>query len=233
MERGKQKANETGNKRIRVAIADDHALVRESVCTRIEDEDDIEVIIQAANGKELLDAVEQSGIKPDVCLIDIMMPVLDGFRTVEHLKKEWPDIKLLVLTGYLREPYVVQMILAGANGYLSKDSYPHTVKEAIRHVAEFDMYCNEQFCLKDIKAIRDGHMELPNMTEMEKQLLRYCIEDLTYREIADKMAVSYKSVEGYRNKLFEKLGVNTRAGLTMYAVRYGYAAVDIGMLPGK
>ncbi|OJW80278.1 MAG: hypothetical protein BGO69_05450 [Bacteroidetes bacterium 46-16] len=233
MERGKQKANETENKKIRIAIADDHALVRESVSTRIEDDGDIEVVIQAADGKELITSIEKSKIKPDVCLIDIMMPVLDGFQTVEHLKKLWPEIKLLVLTGYLRETYVVQMILAGANGYLSKNSHPHTVKEAIRHVTEFDIYCNEQFCLKDIKAIRDGHMELPNLTEKEKQLLRYCIEDLTYGEIADKMATSSKSVEGYRNKLFEKLGVKTRAGLTMYAVRYGYAPIDTGVLPGK
>ncbi len=233
MERGKQNANETGKKRIRVAIADDHALLRESVSTRIEDDGDIEVIIQAANGRELLTAIEKNEIKPDVCLIDIMMPVLDGFQTVEYLKKQWPEIKILVLTGYLRETYVIQMILAGANGYLSKDSHPRTVKEAIRHVAEFDIYCNEQFCLKDIKAIRDGHMELPNLTEKEKQLLRYCIEDLTYREIADKMATSSKSVEGYRNKLFEKLGVKTRAGLTMYAVQYGYAPIDTGMLRGK
>jgi len=232
MERMKHE-KETRAKKITVAIADDHALVRESVTTRIEDDGDIDVIIKAANGKELITAIEQKKVRPDVCLIDIMMPEMDGFQTVEHMRQHWPDIKLLVLTGYLREMYVVQMIYAGVNGYLSKNSHPRVVKEAIRHVVEYDIYCNEQFCLKDIKAIRDGHKELPKLTEKEKQLLRYCIEDLTYLEIAEKMGTSSKSVEGYRHKLFEKLGAKTRTGLAMYAVRYGYAAIDTGVMPEK
>ena len=214
-----------------VALADDHQLLRESVIPHIEDTGDIKVIINAANGRELVEAIEQAKALPDVCLIDIMMPDMDGFQTVPLLKKKWPQIKILILTSYLREAYVVQMIYAGVNGYLSKNSHPRTVKEAIRHVQEYDIYCNEIFCLKDIKAVREGKKVLPKLTQKELQLLRYCIEDLTYLEIADKMGTSQKSIEGYRHRLFQKTGAKTRTGLALFAVRYGYLAIDTGVSP--
>ena len=221
----------TGNQPILIALVDDHQLLRESVIPRIEDEGDISVVIQAGNGKELIAAIGKKKVVPQVCLLDIMMPEMDGFATVAYIKKNWPDMKILILTSYMRDAYILQMIYAGVNGYLTKNSHPKTVKEAIRHVVEFDIYCNELFCLKDIKAVREGKMELPRLSGKEIQLLKYCIEDLTYLEIARSMNTSQKSVEGYRNKLFQKLNVKSRTGLAMYAVRYGYVVVDTGVSP--
>lgn len=216
---------------IYVAFADDHLLLRESLVTHIEADNDIQVSIQAENGKDLLEQLKSSKVIPDVCLLDIMMPELDGFQTVEQLKKHWPDIKILILSSYLHDVYIIQMISAGVNGYLTKNSHPRTVREAIRHVVEYDIYCNEQFCLKDIKAVKEGRLELPKLTEKELQLLRYCIQDLTYLEIADRMGTSQKSIEGYRNRLFQKLGAKTRTGLALYAIRHGYVPIDIVNFP--
>jgi two-component system, NarL family, invasion response regulator UvrY len=214
-----------------VALADDHELLRESVVPRIEDDGDIRIIIKAANGKELITTIRQHSTLPHVCLVDIMMPEMNGFETVSYIKKNWPEIKILVLTSYIQEAYVIQMIYAGVNGYLSKNSHPSVVKEAIRQVVEFDLYCNELLSMRNIKAIREGRMTLPSLTAKEIELLRYCIEDLTYLEIAQRMKTSAKSIEGYRNKLFQKLGTKTRTGLAMFAVRYGYVPVDTGILP--
>lgn len=214
---------------IRVAVVDDHRIVRLSLIPRLEAKGDIKVVISAANGKELAKALEKSKELPSVCLIDIEMPEMNGFETVAYIKRTWPDMKILVLTGYLREAYVIQMIYAGVNGYLSKDSHPKTVHEAICHVQEFDIYCNELFCIKDVKAIREGRKEFPKLTEKEIQLLRYCVQDLTYLEIAQLMNSTPKSIEGYRNKLFLKLGVKSRTGLAMFAVRYGYVTIEAGL----
>ncbi len=211
---------------ITVAIADDHTLFRESFTLLIEGADDISVAISAANGRQLIDAIARAAQPPQVCLVDIMMPEMDGFASVQYIKKNWPQIKVLVLTGYLRDAYIIQMICAGADGYISKASSGSNVQEAIRHVTEYGIYCNELFCLKDIKAIREGKKKLPDLTEKEMQLLRYCVEELTYPEIARLMKATPKAVEGYRSKLFQKLGVKTKTGLTMFAIRFGYVAVD-------
>lgn len=227
----KQISDEATTHPIWVAFADDHLLLRESLVSHIETDGDIKVSLQAENGKDLIEQLKRSDTIPDVCLLDIMMPELDGFQTVEQLKSLWPDMKILILTSYLHDIYVIQMISAGVNGYLTKSSHPRTVREAIRHVMEYDIYCNEQFCLKDIKAVKEGRLELPRLTEKELQLLRYCIEDLTYLEIADKMETTQKSVEGYRNKLFQKLNTKSRTGLALYAVRNGYVPIDFVKLP--
>lgn len=218
--------NTTSRQPVTVAIADDHILFRESFTLLIEGSEDITVTLSAANGRELIEAIARAEQPPQVCLIDIMMPEMDGFATVQYIKKTWPQIRLLILTGYLREAYIIQMICAGADGYISKASSGSSVKEAIRHVVEYGIYCNELFCLKDIKAVREGKKKLPELTERETQLLRYCVEELTYTEIARLMKTTPKAVEGYRSKLFQKLGVKTKTGLTMFAIRFGYVAVD-------
>lgn len=216
---------------IYVAFAEDHQTVRETIIMFLEMQGGIKVIIKAANGKDLLQKIERSEIKPDVCLMDIMMPKMNGFETVSRIRNKWPEMKILVLSGFLREEYIIKMIRSGANGYLSKDCHPKEIKKAIVEVKRNDIYNSENFTPKLIAAVRDNEIRIPKLTEKEMQLLKWCIEDMTYAEIAVEMHTSPKSVEGYRNKLFQKLGVKTKVGLAMYAVRYGYVTMEPGIKP--
>ncbi len=213
------------DKKILVAFADDHTTVRKTVAAFLSGLGGIEVIIQAANGKELIDAIEASEQKPDVIIIDINMPVMNGFETVQQLKERWESIKILVLTTFMDELYVCKMIRYGANGYLSKDCDPEEIKRALVAICEQGMYYSDFFIEKMAVVVKDKKKE-PKITERELQFLKHCLSDLTYFQIASLMKTTQKSVEGYRDSLFRKLGINSRVGLAIYAIRSGLVTID-------
>jgi two-component system invasion response regulator UvrY len=217
---------------IRVAIADDQLMVRSSIAYHLETDGDISVVIQASNGQELLDELQRAASLPDVCLLDILMPVRNGIQTMSCIRHQWPEIRAMALTGYLNEAYTIQMILAGANGYLTKNTAPDQLRKAVRVVHEYGVYYNQQFTPAKVKAATSNEL-LPQFTAMELELLRNCIQDLTYQEIADRMGCSAKSVEGYRNRLFHKIGVRTRSGLILFAISNGYVPIDLSPLPNS
>lgn len=208
-----------------IAYAEDHELVRSCLVSCLEETGGIKVIFEAKNGLELIAFLERSSFIPDICIIDIKMPEMDGFATVTKIKKKWNAIKILVLSAYQQDEYIVQMILAGANGYLSKDCTLKELKNAILSIYEHDMYISELFSQKQIAAVQYGTVKLPDLTEKELQLLRLSIKDISYHEIAALMKTTYKSVEGYRSKIFQKLGIKTRVGMAIYAVRFGYVSI--------
>lgn len=216
---------------INVAYAEDHDLVRGTVIEYLENLGGIKVIIEAGNGRELISRIEDSSVMPDVCLVDIIMPEMNGFETVANIKRKWNDIKILVLSGFLSEEYLIKMILAGANGYLTKKVKPREIKKAIEDVHEFGLYNSELFTPRFINDVRNKRIALPQLTGKEIQLLKLSIEDKTFDEIAQLMNTSSKSIEGHRNRLYTKLGIKTRAGLAIYAVRFGYVAIDPGISP--
>lgn len=216
---------------IKVAYAEDHDMVRETVVDFLEKLGGIRFIIQAENGRELIEKIESSKVKPDVCLIDIVMPEMNGFDTVARLRRLWPEMKILILSGYQNEEYLIKMILSGADGYLTKKSNPVDIKRAIVDVHEYGLYNTELFTTKFINDVRSNRISIPHLTGKELQLLKLSIEDKTYEEIAAIMNITLKSVEGHRLRLFHKLEVKTRAGLAMYAVKYGYVTIDSGILP--
>jgi two-component system invasion response regulator UvrY len=211
---------------IYVAYAEDHKMVRETVIDFMEKLGGIKFILQAENGKELIAKIENSPIKPDVCLIDIVMPVMNGFDTVTGIKRTWDSIKVLVLSGYFSEEYLIKMILSEADGYLTKKSNPTDIHKAIIDVHETGMYNTELFTRQFVNQVRNKRKFVPELTAKESQLLKLSIEDKTYEEIAAIMNLTAKSAEGHRIRLFQKLGVKTRAGLVMYAIRYGYVTID-------
>ncbi|HTN45199.1 MAG TPA: response regulator transcription factor [Flavipsychrobacter sp.] len=211
---------------IYVAYAEDHKMVRETVIDFMEKLGGIKFILQAENGRELIAKIENSPIKPDVCLIDIVMPIMNGFETVTGIKKMWDNIKVLVLSGYFSEEYFIKMILSEADGYLTKKSNPVDIHKAIIDVHETGIYNTELFSRQFVNEVRNKRKLPPELTAKELQLLKLSIEDKTYEEIAAIMNLTAKSVEGHRIRLFQKLGVKTRAGLAMYAVKYGYVTID-------
>jgi two-component system invasion response regulator UvrY len=211
---------------VTIAYADDHNSVRKSIMSYLHDLGGIEVIIDAANGKELIEQIENSAIKPDVCLVDIRMPELNGFETISAIRHKWKGMKTLVLSTYVEEMYVLRMIRAGVNGYLSKSCDPEEIKDAILSIHHKGNYFSPLFSESMAIAIQNKESKIPNFTEKELVFLKHCCSDMTYLQIAQVMKSTPKSIEGYRDSLFKKLRVNSRVSLALFAVRSGIVPID-------
>lgn len=214
---------------IKLAYAEDENLLRTTLVEFLENLGGVRFTIQAENGKELIEKISQAEEKPDVCLVDIRMCKMDGFDTVVEIKKKWADIKVLALSGYSREEYLIRMVLCGADGYLTKNVHPREVLNAVRSVYEYGFYNTELLTPRFVSEVHNRRKTLPELSAKEIQLLECSILDKTYDEIATVMNLTRKSVEGHRTRLFQKIGVRTRAGLTMYAVRHGYVSLEAGI----
>lgn len=206
---------------IKIAIADDHTLLRQGVC-EILSKYGFDIIIEAKSGTELIQKLEQAAVLPDICIMDINMPGLNGYLTLEQLKKKWPEIKTLALTMFDNEFSIIKMLSIGANGYLLKDSSPRELQQALMSIYEDDFYHSELVTSRLYKSIRSRNVyKLPKITAKEMEFLSLCCSDLTYKEMAEKMHLSPRTVEGYGETLCEKLNVKSRSGLVMYALRIG------------
>lgn len=210
---------------IRVAIADDHEIVLNGVKEIVSRFEGFKVEITAGNGKELYQKMAAAENLPDIVLMDVSMPVWDGYETLDAIRKRWPDMKVLVLTMHKHELAIIRMFRAGAAGYMLKNSPPQELQKAMRSIVETGLYFSEVASSNLYHRLLHSDV-MPSLTEKEIQLLKYCHTDLTYKEIADKMNISERSVAGYRTNLFEKLGVNSRAGLVVCAIKMGLISVE-------
>src|SRR6185437_12661120 len=210
---------------IRIALADDHGIVRKGISEIISTFGNFNVEIEASNGKELLTKIEATEDLPDICVLDVNMPGMNGYETLLKVKEKWPSIKVLVLTMFNNEYSIIKMLSGGANGYLLKNSDPKELKRALRHIYDYGYYFSEFVSARFFQALQKDNM-LPNITDKEMEFLSLCCSELNYKEIASVMGLSVRTIEGYRNQLFEKLKLNTRIGLVMYAL-------DIGIIPYK
>lgn len=213
---------------VTIAYAEDHVAVRKSITTYLNQLGGIQVVAEAGNGKELIEILESGDVIPDVCLIDLKMPVLNGFETVPILRQKWKDIKILVLSAFEEELYVVRMIRAGVNGYLSKYCEPEEIKEAILAINDKGRYYSGLYLQHIPLAAQQEHKQPAKFSERERLFLIHSCSDLTYAEIARKMKCSIKSVEGYRDNLFKKLEVNSRISLVLYAIKSGLVPLENG-----
>ncbi len=212
---------------IRVAYADDHKVVRKGIISFMNDLGGIEVVIEADNGRQLIEKIEKAQEIPDVCVIDINMPEMNGFDTTVALKKKWPDIKVLILTAFEVELYLIRMITYGANGYLLKSCDPDEIKKAIVAIHKDGMYYADHKTRHFFYAVRNEEIKLPKLTDGELQLLYNCCSDLSYSQIAEKTGTTVKSVEGHRDNLFRKLNTNSRVSLAMFAMQFGLITKEI------
>lgn len=212
---------------IKIILADDHQILRKSLRNMIEGFENIVVMADVSNGKELLDLLHQldSQVLPDIIILDIHMPQMDGYIAAQQIHKKWPMIKILALSMYGNEESIIKMLRCGAVGYVLKDISPWELREAILHLKSNSFYYSDQVTGRVIhmakRAVRDEDI----ITEREYEFLQHCCTDRTYREIAQKMYVSPRTVEGYRENLFRKLQVNSRIGLAMYAVKTGIVQI--------
>jgi DNA-binding NarL/FixJ family response regulator len=205
---------------ISIAIAEDQEIVRRGVIEILHSFGNYRVDIEAENGKDLIEKIAAAPVLPGLAIIDVSMPVMDGYETMDILKKRWPDLNVLVLTMHKHEFAIIKMFTSGANGYLLKNSSPKMLQSAIQSILETGLYFSEIASGKLYHRLQHSNI-IPSLTEKEIQLLKLCPTDLTYKEIADKMKISERSVAGYRTTLFEKLGVNSRGGLVVCGIQMG------------
>jgi two-component system invasion response regulator UvrY len=208
-----------------IALIDDHSLLRIGLAQLVQSLG-YEVAFEADNGKEFMDKLDKDKL-PDVVLMDINMPEMDGYATTQWIKTHQPDIKVLALSMYDNESSIIRMLKSGARGYILKDCDPTELKAAIDNVASKGYYYSDLVSGKLIHAINqidDGGSDsntITHLNERETDFLKYACTEMTYKEIADKMFVSPRTIDGYRDALFEKLNVKTRVGLVIYAIKNG------------
>lgn len=215
------------SEQIKIALADDHNLFRKGMEELIEDYDNMEVLYSVPNGQELINKLS-SGKLPDVCLLDINMPELNGFETARKIKEQWPDIKILAVSVYDSEFNIIGMLRAGAGGYILKDAQPDVLRKAIEGIYENGFYHSELVTGKILHRLISQPQEVTTtqLNEKQVQFLKLCCSEMTYREIADNMGISHRTIDGFRDQLFEKLNIKSRTGLVMYALKTGIATLD-------
>jgi DNA-binding NarL/FixJ family response regulator len=209
---------------IKVAIADDHALFRAGVKTALSNRKDIQMIAEAENGMQLLNLLNH--IKPDVVLLDIQMPIMDGLTTLPEVKKLYPDIKVIMLSMHNDHTVITRMMEIGANSYLTKDSDSEMIYQAIRTCHEQEFYFNDltnKALLNGLRMKRPVEQEVPEVSLSEKEvtILKLMCEEKSTKEIATVVDLSPRTVEAIRDKLKTKTGAKSLAGLIMYAVKAG------------
>lgn len=211
----------TATSPITIAVTDDHQLFRSGLINLIHSfGSSYNVILEASNGKELLLKLETATL-PDLVLIDLNMPVMDGYETAKELQVKYPDLKVLMISMVDDEKTMIKLMKAGIRGYLSKSIEPEELKTALDITYAKGFYYTDFLTGKLIDAYQNNALSnnKPQLTEREKQFLELACSELTYKEVADKMFLSIKTVDGYRNDLFEKLDVKSRVGLVLYAIK--------------
>jgi DNA-binding NarL/FixJ family response regulator len=206
----------------RIYIVDDHTLVANTIADLINGIQGFEVAAQLKHGKELLDHFETISKLPDIILLDINMPILNGFDTMLALNEHYPDIRVLALSMNDDDDSIIKMMKAGACGYLSKQIRQEELLLALNMVNEKGFYYTDQVLKLVMNNFKSKSVESVQLTEREKELLSYIGSEMTYKEIAEKMFISPKTVDGYREDLFHKLEIKSRVGLAVYAIKHGY-----------
>ena len=210
------------DERISVVIADDHKLFRKGIRSLLEEFHFISKIYEAGNGLELLELLKLLDSLPQVILLDIQMPVMDGAEVHKRIRKLYPDMKVIILTMEDDEQFITYMISEGVNGYLLKNAEPEELEEAIQKVYINGFYFPASMSMLVIKSASQKKIEKPNLpdfSERELEVLELICREFTAPEIAEKLEISHRTVEGHRRKLLEKSGVKNIAGLVMYAVK--------------
>jgi DNA-binding NarL/FixJ family response regulator len=213
------------SKIIRIAIADDHKLVRSGIIMILRQNPEFVVVQEASNGQELLDGIVEN--KPDVVLLDMEMPVLGGSDTLVEIRKMNPDIRVLILTMHNNEAFILQMMELGANGYLIKNTEPDEVVKAIYKVVEAEFYFSEEVSKAMLHGISNPELknkeglEGHGLTEREVDILHLICKEYTTTEIGEALFLSPKTIEGYRKALMDKTEARNMAGLVLFAIKHG------------
>jgi DNA-binding NarL/FixJ family response regulator len=214
--------------RIRVLLADDHAVVRKGIRQFLEEAGDIEVIAEADDGAEALRLVEEH--RPDLAVLDIRMPEVTGVEATRLIKKHFPDVRVLILTSYDDDPYVFALLQAGADGYVLKTASSDELVRAVRTVHQGESALSPEIASKVVRQAMTGRPEgaaeqVETLTERELDVLRLAAQGLTNRAIGHKLGISHRTVQGHLQSIYGKLGVNSRTEAVTEALRRGWIVI--------
>jgi DNA-binding NarL/FixJ family response regulator len=211
---------------IPIAIVDDHTLMSKALENMIMEDAKYKVVMNNANGEDFIQALSNANELPQVVLMDINMPYKNGIETTQWLSERFPEIKVIALTMEDDEQVIIKMLKAGAKGYLLKDMQPYLFFQAIENVINKGSFYTD-FVTQKLLKIKIEDMKsssiISELKEREKEFIKWACSELTYKEIADKMCLSPKTVDGYRDAVFIKLEVKSRVGLVLFALKYGLA----------
>ncbi|WP_018467636.1 response regulator transcription factor [Calidithermus timidus] len=210
---------------IRILLADDHALFRQGLRSLLEAEADFRVIGEAKDGREALRHALEA--RPDIILMDIQMPGLDGVQATQEILREWPQAKVIMLTMYRQDAYVFEAVKTGARGYLLKDADAKELLEAIRRVQAGEVLLDAEMAEQIIQDFKSKHEAMPKshaeLSDREVQILKLVAQGYTNLEIASELSLSEKTVRNRLSDIFQKLHLNNRTQAALYALREGLA----------
>lgn len=209
-----------------IAIADDHAVVRDSISNMVSGMGTFKVVIKAGNGRELIEQLKTASALPEICILDIQMPEMNGYEAMEYIHTHWPDMKVLALSMLEDEFAIIRMLKLGASGYLSKASDLEELQKALFYIHKRGYYSSEFIASNYFRTIKSGKSPSGMFTARQMEFLKYCCTELSIKEIADKMSISTSTALSYRNALCDKLGLTTRQGLAIYAIKSGIVSFE-------
>jgi two-component system, NarL family, response regulator DegU len=212
-------------KRLKIFIADDHTLFRKAMVNLIKGFDSVEEVKDAENGKELLTLIKYQ--QPDIAIVDLQMPVMDGTETCEAILSRNPEVKIIVLTMHDSDKYILHMMEMGVHAFLLKNTEPEELERAIDSVIEKDFYHNDLVSAvlrKNMREKKQGHRPSFNtieLSEREKEIVMLVCQEMTIKEIGQKLSLSEHTVRNHRSNIMDKVGVNNMVGLVKYAYDIG------------
>ena len=203
---------------IRIALVDDHRLFRSGIASLIENFDSYSILFEAGDGEEMIRKINPK-LKPHIILLDISMPKMNGIESAKWLRDNHPDINIVVLSMFEDAEKVLTMVRMGVKGYLLKDAEPQEFEDALERVSKSEVYYPEFVTRHLVDSINIDY-NLVKLNSREIEFLKLAATELTYKEIADHMCISSRTVDGYRDQLFEKLQLKSRIGLVLYAIKH-------------
>lgn len=211
-------------KTINIAIVDDHKIFSTALENLILVNKKYHVDIIGNNGEDFIEKLQKAKSLPDIVLMDLNMPIKDGVATTEYLTENFPEIKVIALTMEDNEDSIIKMLKAGAKGYLLKDMQPEILFDALDTVYQKGVFYTDnisQNLLKINSQIKSANELISNLKNTEKEFIKLACSEMTYKEIAEKMFLSPKTIDGYRDSVFSKLEVKSRVGIVLFAIKNG------------
>ena len=209
-----------------IVIVDDHILIAQALRGIIANFENFEVYYECENGKDLQQKFKATHKIPHIVLLDISMPIMDGFETAKWLHENYPDVLIMTLSMQDDEQSVIKMIKNGANGYLLKNTHPAELEKALIKMINHGYYYPDWASKLVYASLNGDKKSVANsfkISDREAEFLKLSITEMSYKEIADKMCCSPRTVEGYRDALFDKLDLKSRVGLAVFAIKNGFS----------
>ena len=219
---------------IKIAIADDEELFRQGMIFILSKEINFEIVLQAENGQELIDKLHNTETIPDIILMDLNMPKLNGVETTKVIKKKYGTIKIIALSSYYSKPFIINMIHIGAVAYLAKNSSPKEVINTINDVCSKGFYYDnnvmkiiQENLINPTSTSKRSVFDSKHLTKREIEILKLICKQLTTQEIGEKLFISHRTVEGHRNNLLLKTQTKNTAGLVVFAFQQKIIKIDV------